>query len=72
MENLDQFRKETKEWLEENCPPEMRKPMGPGDVVWGGRNCKFPHPDAKLWLEENGRKRLDLSNLAKRIWRWRS
>ena len=51
MENLDQFRKETKEWLEENCPPEMRKPMGPGDVVWGGRNCKFPHPDAKLWLE---------------------
>ena len=35
MENLDQFRKETKEWLEENCPPEMRKPMGPGDVVWG-------------------------------------
>ena len=56
MENLDQFRKETKEWLEENCPPEMRKPMGPGDVVWGGRNCKFPHPDAKLWLERMGEK----------------
>jgi hypothetical protein len=51
MENLDTFRVETKEWLEKNCPPEMRKPMGPGDVVWGGRNCKFPHPDAKLWLE---------------------
>ena len=46
MENLDTFRVETKEWLEKNCPPEMRKPMGPGDVVWGGRNCKFPHPDA--------------------------
>mgnify|MGYP005684065257 FL=1 len=56
MENLDQFRKDTKEWLEENCPPEMRKPMGPGDVVWGGRNCKFPHPDAKLWLERMGEK----------------
>ena len=56
MENLDQFRKDTKAWLEENCPPEMRKPMGPGDVVWGGRNCKFPHPDAKLWLERMGEK----------------
>ncbi len=56
MENLEQFRKETKTWLEENCPPEMRKPMGPGDVVWGGRNCKFPHPDAKLWLERMGEK----------------
>ena len=56
MENLEQFREETKTWLEKNCPPEMRKPMGPGDVVWGGRNCKFPHPDAKLWLERMGEK----------------
>ena len=56
MENLEQFRKDTQEWLEANCPPEMRKPMGPGDVVWGGRNCIFPHPDAELWLEKMGDK----------------
>ena len=56
MENLENFRKDTKAWLEDNCPPEMRKPMGPGDVVWGGRDCKFPHPDAKLWLERMGEK----------------
>ena len=56
MENLEQFRKDTQKWLEANCPPEMRKPMGPGDVVWGGRNCIFPHPDAELWLEKMGDK----------------
>jgi len=25
MSDLEQFRKETRAWLEANCPPEMRK-----------------------------------------------
>ena len=29
MSNLDKFRKETKKWLEENCPPSMRSGADP-------------------------------------------
>ena len=47
MSNLDTFRQETREWLEANCPPEMRKPMTADGACWGGRNFKFTHPDQK-------------------------
>ena len=53
MTDLQTFREETRDWLEANCPPEMRKP---GDVAWGGRNAQFSHPDPKLWLERMGEK----------------
>ena len=53
MTDLQTFREETRSWLEDNCPPEMRKP---GDVAWGGRNAQFSHPDQKLWLERMGEK----------------
>ena len=53
MTNLEVFRQETKDWLELNCPLEMRKP---GDVSWGGRNAKFSHPDQEIWLERMGAK----------------
>ena len=53
MTDLQTFREETRDWLESNCPPEMRKP---GDVAWGGRNAQFSHPDQKLWLERMGEK----------------
>ena len=53
MTDLQTFREETKDWLEKNCPAEMRKP---GDVTWGGRNTKFSHPDQKIWLERMGEK----------------
>ena len=29
MADLAVFRDETRNWLEENCPPEMKKPMTP-------------------------------------------
>ena len=51
MEALEQFRQETREWLEENCPPSMRTPMQEEETVWGGRNAKYPNPDSKLWLD---------------------
>ena len=53
MTDLQTFREETRNWLEANCPPEMRKP---GDVAWGGRNAQFSHPDQKVWLERMGEK----------------
>ena len=53
MTDLQTFREETRDWLEANCPPEMRKP---GDVCWGGRNPQFSHPDQEIWLERMGDK----------------
>ncbi|MCD2323786.1 acyl-CoA dehydrogenase family protein [Sphingomonas sp. IC-56] len=51
-DTLDQFRQETRAWLEENCPPTMRTPMrNEKDATWGGRNPEYAHPDQKLWLD---------------------
>ncbi len=54
--DLEQFRAETREWLEENCPPSMRTPMKDDEIVWGGKREKFKNPEAKLWLERMGEK----------------
>jgi alkylation response protein AidB-like acyl-CoA dehydrogenase len=51
MTHLEGFRAETQAWLEANCPPSMRTPMADDEVVWGGRNATFKHPDSKAWLE---------------------
>ena len=50
MGDLQAFRAETRAWLEENCPPEMRTPMG-DDICWGGKNWKFTSEAQKVWLE---------------------
>src|SRR3546814_9917917 len=52
MSELDAFRTEVREWLEANCPPEMREPVrDEGDVCWGGRNWVFKNDAQKAWLE---------------------
>jgi alkylation response protein AidB-like acyl-CoA dehydrogenase len=52
MSDLDQFRNDTRVWLEKNCPPEMRKPVtADEDVFWGGRNTKFTSEPQRLWFE---------------------
>lgn len=52
MSDMDQFRMETRAWLEENCPETMRKPvLDESDTVGGGRNPTFKHPDQKLWMD---------------------
>jgi acyl-CoA dehydrogenase len=57
LSDLEKFRKETRSWLEENCPAEMRKPMrSEEDACWGGRNVKFSCEAQKLWLERMGKK----------------
>ena len=48
---LEDFRRETRAWLEEHAPPSMRAPWKSSDeLCWGGRR---PHPsaDARRWLE---------------------
>ena len=53
MNNRETFRAETRAWLDENCPPEMRRP---GDVAWGGRTARFSSDDQKLWMERMANK----------------
>ena len=52
MENLEQFRAETREWLDANCPDDMRQPMrSEDDQCWGGRNWVFASEGQQLWME---------------------
>ncbi len=52
MTDLDDFRSETRSWLEANCPPEMREPMrDESDACWGGRNPVFKNEAQKVWME---------------------
>jgi acyl-CoA dehydrogenase len=51
-EHLANFRRETRAWLEANCPAEMRLPIAEDtDVCWGGRNFKFKNEAQRVWLE---------------------
>ncbi|WP_170004872.1 acyl-CoA dehydrogenase family protein [Pseudopontixanthobacter vadosimaris] len=52
MADLEQFRSETRSWLEANCPEEMRQPVhDEKDVYWGGRNASFKSEAQKQWFE---------------------
>lgn len=51
MSSIEQFRNETRAWLEENCPPLMRTPTPDGELIWGGRNIEFTHPEQQQWFE---------------------
>ena len=52
MSDLETFRAETRAWLEENCPPEVRRPPeNEDDAIWGGRKAVFKTPAHKLWME---------------------
>src|ERR1700689_4102033 len=52
MENLENFRKETRAWLEANCPADMRRPtQTEEDTCWGGRHWKFQSDAQRQWLQ---------------------
>src|SRR5438105_1768875 len=51
MTDPETFRKETRQWLEANCPPEMRRPGGQDDVCWGGRKWRFTSQAQRAWME---------------------
>jgi len=51
MADLDDFRSDTRAWLEANCPAEMRQPIrSEADVCWGGRNWEFQSDAQREWL----------------------
>ncbi len=52
MTDLETFRAETRAWLSEHCPAEMRQPVrSEADICWGGRNPIFSCPEQKLWMD---------------------
>jgi alkylation response protein AidB-like acyl-CoA dehydrogenase len=51
VDALEQFRQETRQWLEQNCPESQRKPSSRSEQVWAGRKRQFPSEDARLWFE---------------------
>ncbi|MBR28920.1 MAG: acyl-CoA dehydrogenase [Rhodobacteraceae bacterium] len=52
MFDLEDFRADTRAWLEENCPASMREPAREdADRCWGGRNPQFKSEDQRLWME---------------------
>ena len=52
MEQLERFRRQVRDWLEENCPAEMRVPSrGEEDICWGGRRWTFQSAAQRVWLE---------------------
>ena len=50
------FREEVRDWLEDNCPPTIRQPAGPGEGTGGGRRATYPNPEVKLWLDRMAEK----------------
>ncbi|MDG2048264.1 MAG: acyl-CoA dehydrogenase family protein [Halioglobus sp.] len=52
MSDLEQFRQETRVWLQENCPESMRQQAkGFEDIFNGGRNPEITHPEQELWCD---------------------
>ncbi|MEM7097409.1 MAG: acyl-CoA dehydrogenase family protein [Pseudomonadota bacterium] len=56
MSDLEQFRTETRAWLEENCPASMRTSTPEEEVVWGGRKQAWVNPDSKVWMDRMAEK----------------
>ncbi|MNQ08784.1 Glutaryl-CoA dehydrogenase [compost metagenome] len=51
MSAIDDFRQETRAWLEANCPHSLRTPTPEGELVWGGSKIEFSSEDQRLWFE---------------------
>ena len=53
MSDLEQFRQETRTWLDENCPQSMRVPVKDllEGIYNGGREPEMDDPDQKLWCD---------------------
>lgn len=51
MTAIEEFRRDTRDWLEANCPASMRTATPEGELVWGGRHIDFKTEDQRLWFE---------------------
>ena len=57
MSDIEAFRNDVRDWLDANCPKEMRDGAGGEEnICWGGRNWKFRSDAQKLWLERMAQK----------------
>ena len=56
MDRLESFRRDTRHWLEANCPPAMRTPMPEDERCWGGRHPVYRNPDTRVWMERMAEK----------------
>jgi acyl-CoA dehydrogenase len=55
MSDLESFRRDTRAWLEANCPAEMRQPVvSENDACWGGRHFKFQSEAQRGWMQVMG------------------
>lgn len=51
MQEIEQFRMDTRQWLEENCPSAMRLPITPDEMVWSGSQVSFTSAEQRQWFE---------------------
>ena len=52
MNELEEFRKTTRAWLEENAPESLKGKRGDLHVeFWGGKKTPPPFPDSQAWLD---------------------
>ncbi|GAC14524.1 acyl-CoA dehydrogenase family protein [Aliiglaciecola lipolytica] len=51
MVDLEEFRIQVREWLEDNCPESLRTPTPDGELIWGGKTPNFTFDDQRLWFE---------------------
>ena len=51
MAEINEFRANTRAWLEDNCPASMRTPMVDAEIVSGGQKNRSTNPDSYVWLE---------------------
>lgn len=48
----EEFRAQLRDWLQENCPQEMRDGgLAENAICWGGKNWVFTSDAQKQWLE---------------------
>ena len=52
MHDIEEFRIETRNWLEANCPLAMRLPITQEEIVWGGSKVQFKNEDQRIWFEK--------------------
>lgn len=53
---LEEFRLDSRKWIEDNYPDALKAPVAAGELVSGGTKCTFHHPDAKLWMDRMAEK----------------
>ncbi len=65
MSQMQLFREEIRNWLEENCPHSMRTVMPADEHPGGGRRAQYKNPDTKVWLERCAEKGLTVASWPK-------